>query len=441
MCGLWGLGDARAATVEVISPTGLRAWLIEDHQAPVLTLGFRFAGGSAEDPEAKEGLAHAAAEMFFQSGGELDADAYLQRWSEIGAEFDIEARMQSLRGTVRVLTSDRAKAMDLLSLALNAPRFDASSLDQIRDQIGAEIDRDADDPEAFAYLAYDRLGYGSHPRARPVAGTRQSIARLSAADLATYRQRVMARDGLSLAAIGDITPDELGRLLDRVFAGLPAHGATTHIAAPAPTVAKRQNLTMASSQAEVVFGLSLPGLSEHEQLAAELINYTLGGSAFTSRLYREVREKRGLAYSIGTTFDCYSFMTEVSGSFGSAPETVEQAIGIVRQEFQGLAAHPPTDAEIEEAKVALAGQYLRGLIRQADMANELTLRMGQGKPMNYIQTYAKQLADVSPRDVRALAKRIPWLERLVIVTIGGPNALGTPLGDKSQLHQPQAKEP
>ena len=432
---------AHAATIEIVSPKGVRVWLVEDHQTPVLTLGFRFAGGSAEDPPGKAGTAHMAAEMFFLGGGSLGADDYLQRWSEIGAEVNVEARLESLRGTVRVLTPDRDKAIELLGLVVNSPRFDLSSLDQVREQIRAEIDRDARDPESVAYSAYDLLGFAGHARARPVGGTREDVANIAAGDLARYRDRVMARAGLSLAAVGDIAPAELGSLVDRVFAALPRQGAVARLQAPAPTAARRDDLRLASDQAEVVFGLGLPELGEREQLAAELINYTLGGSAFTSRLYHELREKRGLVYSIGTNLDSYSFMAELSGSFGSAPGTVEQSINLVRQEFGALANHPPTDGEIDEAKVALAGQYLRGLIRQADLANELTLRMGEGRRPDFIDSYAARLADISADEVRALAKRIPWLDRLVVVTVGatsGPDRQGA---EGARLHPPQNPEP
>ena len=432
---------AWAGALEVVSPKGLRVWLIEDHATPVLTLGFRFAGGSAEDPPGKEGVAHVAAEMFFEGGGKLSADDYLGRWSDIGAEYDIEARLESLRGTVRVLTPDRDKAMELLGLAVNAPRNDLSSLELVRDQISAELDRDADDPESLAYLAYDELSFAGHARARPVGGTREGVAVVAASDLKRYRERVMARDGLSLAAVGDITPAELGPLVDRIFARLPAHRRAGALSPPAATTAKRSDLSLASAQAQVVFGVGLPGLSERERLGADLLNYTLGGSAFTSRLYHEVREKRGLAYGIGTTLDSYSFMSELSGSFGSAPETVEEAISLVRQEFGNLAAHPPTDSEIEEAKAALAGDYLRGLIRQADLANELTLRMGQGAKPDCIDTYAARLAAITPDEVRGLAQRVPWLDRLVVVTVGAPAGLGATGSGRSRLHPPPAKEP
>jgi len=432
---------AHAGTSEIISPRGLRVWLAEDHGTPVFTLGFRFAGGSSQDPPGKEGLAHIAAEMFFQGGGKLGADDYTGLWNQLGAEINMEARLESVRGTVKVVSQDRGKAMELLGLAVNEPRLDADALAQVRDQVAAAIEREADDPEAVAFRMYDALAFGSHPRARPVAGTQDTIRTITPGDLAAFRRNIMTRDGLTLSAVGDITPAELGPLVDRIFANLPAQGQIIQAGPPPATTSARSDQPLNSEQAQVVFGLALPDLTPREQLAAELINYTLGGSAFTSRLFHQVREKRGLAYSIGTTLDRYSFMAELSGSLGSAPATVEEAIGLVTQEFDGLADNPPSDDEVAEAKAALAGQYLRGVIKQADLANELTLRMSEGAAGDPIGDYANRFSTITPDEVRALARRIPWSSRLVIATVGPIAAPPARAAATPKLRTPPAREP
>ena len=432
---------ALATTIEVTSPKGLKVWLVEDHTSPLLTLGFRFAGGSAQDPPGKEGLAHLAAEMFFQGAGNQQADDYLQSWNELGAEVTVDARVESLRGTLKVLTRDRDKAVRLLAMAVQTPRADTDALEQVRDQVLAEIDRDATDPETIAFGTYSQMTYGVHPLARPINGTRASIATIDAADILMYRSQMQTRGGLALSAVGDITPMDLGLIVDKVFAALPVQNHVRPVPAPQPAAASRSDLPMQAAQAQVVFGVSLPHLSAREQLAAELLNYTLGGSPFTSRLYRQVREQRGLAYAIGTTFDTYSFGNELTGSFGSQPDTVEEAIGLVREEFARLASQGPADAEVEEAKAALAGQYLRGLIKQIELANELTLRMGQGQTADFIDSYAKRRAAITPDEVRAFARSLPWLERLTVVTVGARGAPGSVAAERSRLHAPPAQEP
>ena len=431
--------------VEVTSPSGLRIFLVEDHSAPLFTLGFRFAGGASQDPAGKEGLAHMTAEAFLQGAGSQPLEDYLKAWSELGAEPVVEARFESLRGTLKVLSKDRDAAAGLLAAAVNQPSLAPETLEDIRDQALAAIDRDAADPEAIAYAAYGQIAYPKHGLAQSIGGTRKAVRSIAAADIALYRRHVLARDGLTLAAVGDITPGEIGALADRIFANLPAHGDVTQLATPAMPNARRSDLPSQTSEAEVVFGVSLGRLTPRQQSMAELLNYTLGGSAFTSRLYHQIRDRRGLVYAIGSTLDNYSPVSEITGSFGAEPANVEEAIGLLRGEFERLAANGPSDAEVEEAKAALAGQYLRGLIRQTDLANELTLRMSQGFGADYIATYAIRLDTIAPGEVRDFARAVPWLDRLIVVTVGERSTLddGTEgvAAERSRLHQQAPQEP
>ncbi len=280
-------------------------------------------------------------------------------------------------------------------------------------------------PKSIGYDTYARLSYGDHPLARPPHGTPQGVAAISIADIRRYRAQVMTRDRLTLSAVGDVDESVAGVLIDRAFAALPAVSQLPPIPAPAATRSQRHDIPMAASEAEVVFGISLGQLSPHQRLVAELLNYTLGGSAFTSRLYRQIRDRHGLAYTIGTSFDAYSVVCEITGAFGAEPDKTELAIGLMREELARLATDGPTDVEVEEAKAALAGQYLRGLIKQVDLANELSLRETQGFQPDYVTTYADRLAEIRPEEIRSFARDVPWLNRLVIITVG---ALAEPAG-------------
>jgi zinc protease len=428
---------AGAGVVGLTSPRGIAFWLFEDHARPMTTIGFRFAGGAAEDPPGKEGLGNMIAEMFFQGAGRQQADDYLLAWSRLGAEAKMEIRAESIRGTLKVLNSDRGKAVDLLAEAISAPRTDASSLALIGDQVLAGIDHDASDPGELAYATYRRQAYGGHALARPMAGTSASVLSISAADIKQARRQTMTRDRLSIAVVGDIDPSLAGAIVDQLFAPLPEHGDRRLPQQPTPLPGSRADILTDAAQTEVAFGMPLGRLDDREQLAAEIFNYALGGSAFTSRLYREVRDRRGLAYSIETSVDNYSFGSELSGSFGSDPATIEQALDIVHRELARLAEEGPTDAEIEEAKAALSGQYLRGLVKHIDLANELTLRMQEGYPPDTIATYASRLRAVSRQDVLDFAHRFVAAGRLAVAVAGpgGKPAAATGAGRQTHEHR------
>ncbi len=440
-------GPAQAATSarEIVTPLGLRVWLVEDHSAPLLTIGFRFAGGSAQDPVGKSGLAHLTAETFLQGAGALSADAFLRAWNDLGAELNFEARNETLRGTLKVLTQDRDRTGNLLALAVAEPNLTPEALGDARDQVLADLEQLATEPESMGYAAYGRLAYGDHPLVRPIHGTVQDVNAITVADILQFRQRVMVRDGLTLSAVGDLTAPQAGALLDRVFGALPLHGEASALPSPGVPSTQRLDIPLAASEAEVVFGIGLGELTPRARDVGDLLNYTLGGSAFTSRLYRQIRDRRGLAYSIGTSLDNYSVISDITGSFGAEPGKAEQAIALVREELAKLATDGPSDTEIEEAKAALAGQYLRGLIRKVDLANELTLRMAQGFEPDYVAAYAGRLAAIAPAEVRAFARGVPWLDRLIVVTVGArtdPTGRREPVtGERSRAPALPGKEP
>jgi zinc protease len=409
---------AAVAAREIVCPSGLKAWLVEDHGAPLITLGFRFAGGTSQDPQGLPGLAHLTADLVLQGAGDGPVDDYVRAWNDLGAEAIVEAKLESLRGTVKVLTEDRDKAGDLLAAALAAQSVNPAALEDSRSQALAEIEHDEADPLALAYAAYGKLAYGDHPLGYPGNGTRQGVALVTAADIMAFRRRVLVRENLSLAAVGDITTGDTCTWVDHVFGRLPARGEVVAMVPPAIPHAHSLDIPMPTVQAQVVFGVSLARLEPEQRLVAEVLNYTLGGSAFTSRLYRQIRDRRGLAYAIGTSLDSYGVLDEITGTFGADPEHAQEAIGLLRSEFTRLATDGPSDDEVDEAKRALSGQYLRGLIRQVDLANELTLRMALGFGADCVTTYSARVSAIKPAAVRAFARDLPWLNRLIVVTVG-----------------------
>jgi zinc protease len=413
------LSPAVASPVEtIVSPKGIRIWLLEDHSAPTLSLSFRFLGGAADDPQDKIGLAHLAAELFLEGGGNLNNDDYLGAWSRLGASATVEARFETLKGTVRLLSRNRRRVIELLRMAVVEPRFDPDTIDRVKQSVITDLQHDRTDLESVAYDAYYASAYEGHPLAHPIDGTEAGINAITIKDLKAFRASTLARDHLSFAAVGDVTASEIAGIADRLFGELPAHAPITQVSKVETHSIQRHDIGMKASQAEVVFGFSLPDVDESKAPVAALLNYTLGGSAFTSRLFKEVREKRGLTYTISTNVESNDFNTEIVGDFGSTPSRVDEALGIVRSEFARLAEQGPSADELSEAKAALAGDYLRGLIRQSDFASELSLRMTQGYPTTFIDDYPKRLSAVSLEDVRALARRVLSPNRLVVVTVG-----------------------
>lgn len=413
---------ASAAEIQrVVSPGGIEAWLIEDDAVPILSLAFGFHGGTALDPKGKEGVAQLASGLFDEGAGELDSAAFQQRLAELGMDFGFTANSDDFSGRLRVLTEHAAPAIDLLALALTKPRFDSEPVERIRRQLLISIESENRSPDAVASRVLNKQILGDDPYARPDYGTQASMSALSAEDLRTFVRDRLTRDRLFVAAAGDIDPKALGALLDRAFGALPKTGP---IAALPEVVPNKTGSVLVVErdipQASVIF--AQPGLKRDDPdfFAAYLMNYTLGGGGFSSRLMTELREKRGLTYGISTDLVTLDRVGLVTGHFETGNDKVAEALAILRAEWQRMAQEGPTPAELAAAKDYLLGYYPRNLTTTSRTADTLLGIQMADLGIDYMERRQAEIAAVTIEDVRRVAGRLLDDEALSIVIAGKP---------------------
>ena len=293
---------ANAMKIQTIkSPGGIEAWLVEEHAVPMMAMRFAFDGGSSQDPDGKEGLANFVTAMLDEGAGELSSREFQEREEDLSMRMSYEEAKDAFYGNFETLTANRDESAKLLKLALNKPHFDADAVDRIRQQLVAALVYAARDPDKVAQNEWYALAFKGHPYARPANGTEQTIATITHDDLDGYRKRVFAKDTLKVVAVGDINADQLGRLLDEVFGDLPDKAQLTPVSKTTPvTGGKQEVIEMNVPQSVAVFGLGAMPRKDPEFIPAFVLNQILGGGGFASRLMEEVREKRGLAYSVYT---------------------------------------------------------------------------------------------------------------------------------------------
>jgi zinc protease len=291
---------ARAVEVQrVVSPGGIEAWLVEDHGNPIISMDLGFEGGGALDPAGKEGLAHLVSGLLDEGAGELDSQAFQKRLANLSISLSFDAGLDTFQGVVRTLTENREAAFELLGLALTQARFDPEPVERIRSQILVQLERESEDPNSIASLALRRAMFPDHPYGRPVKGTLENLPTITVEDLRRFVAERLARDRLYVAVVGDITAAELSRLLDKTFLALPERAAPFTLAETAPEAAGEVLVIERDvPQSVVLFGHGAVKRDDPDFYAAYIANYILGGGGFSSRLYGEVREKRGLAYSV-----------------------------------------------------------------------------------------------------------------------------------------------
>ncbi|OCX66163.1 zinc protease [Thioclava sp. SK-1] len=415
---------ARAVDIqEVTSPGGITAWLVEAHDIPFTALEIRFKGGASLDAEGKRGEINLMTATLEEGAGQMNSQDFAAAQEALAAQFRFNVGDDSLSVSARMLSENRDQAVTLLREALVNPRFDQTAVDRVRGQVQSIIASEQRDPNDMAGTAFNAQAYGDHPYATSLNGTAQSVKALTREDMFDAKARVMARDRMVVSAVGDITPQELGPMLDRLLGDLPEAGAPMP---PAATIGLTGGVTQIdydSPQSVVVFGQAAIGMNDPDFFPAFVLNQIIGAGGFSSRLMTEVREKRGLTYGIYTYLVDKDLAQTWQGGFSSANEKTAEAIDVVKAEWARAATGEVTDAELENAKTYLTGAYPLRFDGNGQIASILAGMQLSDMPIDYINSRNDKVMAVTREDISRVAKRLLAADALRFVVVGRPVGL------------------
>ena len=419
--------EAKAMKIQSVkSPGGIEAWLVEEHSVPLFALRFSFEGGNAQDPAKKEGLANFLTAMMDEGAGDLNAQQFQEAMEEIAMRMGFEDSRDSLYVSLETLTVNRDKAVDLLRLALTKPRFDADAVERVKAQLQASLAFAAKSPDQVAAKEFASLMFPNHPYGRSANGTTESIASITGADLEAYRKRNFARSNLKVVAVGDVDAKTLGAILDRVFGELPAKAdlvAVPKIAPPTGGVQKVIEMDVPQSVAS--FGLNGIDRKDPDFIPAFVLNQILGGGGFASRLMEEVREKRGLAYSVYSYLSPMRSASTFAGGVATKNEEMAKSLDVIRAEFKRMADEGPTKAEWENSRSFLTGSYALRFDTNSKIANQLLAIQQDDLGIDYIDKRNGQVDAVTIDDLKRVAKRILKTDDFVVMVVGKPKNLAS----------------
>jgi zinc protease len=415
---------AAATKIErVVSPGGIEFWFVRDGTVPLVAMEFAFRGGSAQDPDDKGGLAEMTVSTLDEGAGDLDGTAFHGRLERKAIELQIRASRENVRGTLRTLKENQDEAFDLLRLALNEPRFDTAAVERIRSQSLVSLQRQSTNPNSIASRNWWANAFPNHPYGRPVSGTLETVARVTPDDMRDYARRVLARDNLKIAVVGDVDAETAGKLIDRTFGKLPAKAQLR----PVPDIkiqglGGRTLVDLNVPQAVVTFGG--PGIARNDRdfMAAYIVNHILGGGSFSSRLYREVREVRGLAYGVNTHLNWFEHAAVLMGGTATRADATGESIDVIEAEFRRMAAQGPTQEEFEKAKTYLKGSFALNLDTSTKIASQLVQMQIDNLGIDYIDRRSGMIDAVTLDDARRVAKRL-LSQGLLVTVVGRPKGV------------------
>lgn len=415
---------AGAVEVQRVRGGDVEAWLVEDHTNPVIAVGIAFRGGAATDPSGKEGLARMTAGLLDEGAGDLDAQAFQKRLNELAIDLSFSAGLDTLSGDIRTLTQNRDAAFNLLRLALQQPRLDAEPIARIRSQLQATVRREAENPSSVASRAFFSTLFPDHPYGRPVTGTIESLDAIDADDLRRFVDRRIARDALVIGVVGDITAGELAPLLEATFGGLPAAAAPIDLGAVTPAADGQIHVEdKPVAQSAMVFGHQGPQRGDPDYYAATLVDHLLGGGGLTSALYEEVREKRGLTYSVSTSLYPLDYAGLIIGSAATANERAAETVQVVRTQWRQMAEGAITAERLDDAKTFLTGSFPLRLTSSAQVADILVGMQLENLGIDYLERRNALIEAVTLADANRVVREMLDPASLTFVIAGQPEGI------------------
>lgn len=404
------------------SASGARVYFVENHDLPILDVSVNFAAGSSRDVADKAGVAALTQGLLALGAGGLSDDQISNRFADLGAvlggDFDLDRAGLKLR----TLSSARERegATELFATLLQKPDFPAGVLERERARTIAGLREAATLPESISDKAFGKALFGSHPYALSEMVEPETVEKITRDDLMTFYHRYYTRNGAVVAIIGDISRPQAELLAEQLTASLPDSPAPAAIPPVANlSQATEQRIPHHAAQSHILLGQ--PGIKrgDPDYFPLYVGNYILGGGGFVSRLTEEVREKRGLAYSVYSYFMPLREAGPFQIGLQTKREQTNQALALVRETLKKFVKDGPTAKELKAAKDNLTGGFALRLDSNGKVLDYLSVIGFYGLPLTWLDDYIGQINKVTLAQVKdAFARRIKP-DQMVTVVVGG----------------------
>jgi len=374
--------------------------------------------GSRDEQRGEEGLSHFIEHMVFKGTRRRSAEAISREIDALGGELNAFTSREGTTFYAKVLDEHAGQGIDLLADTFHHSRFDAREVTKEKQVVLEEIRMVEDDPEDYLHDLHTKNAFRTHPLGRPILGAVATIQALRRPQVLAFRKRHYRPSQVVVAVAGNFAFGAVLRQLETAFGGSWGHGPAAGQRIP-PTVARGVRVrTKPLEQAHLCFGLKGLSHGDKDRYGVAVLNAILGGGV-SSRLFQEVREKRGLAYSIYSSVMCFTDSGLVTVYAGVRPEAAPRVMGLVLGELRRLQTGPVGRAELERAKSQLKGNLMLGLESTSSRMSKLAkdeMFFGRHVPIQEI------MADIDAVSADQLARLSRGLfdDRYLTVTALGP---------------------
>jgi zinc protease len=407
-----------------ILPNGLTVYAIRHSEQPVISVRLLIGAGASSDPANLSGLASFTAGLLNQGTETRTANQIAEAVDKIGASVEASADMESTTISGNGLQENATTILDLMTDMLLRPRFSEEEIARRKQRALSSLEADMEDPEYIADAVFERVLYGTHPYAHPVAGTLESIEAIKRQDLTAFHQTFYAPNISALAIVGDMPTSEAFKLAERYFGNWKKRDVPKPaLAAPAKPAARRIVIVdmPETVQTEIRAGQMTVSRNDPNYFTVLVTNYVLGGSS-SGRLHKKLREERGLTYGAYATIE----PRKGPGSFYAITDTrtekTAEALGLILEEFKRLQTGEATAQESKDTKTFLIGSFPLSIELPSNLTTRLMSVFLYELGPDYLKTYRDRIAAVTPVDMLRLSKEKLSPETLSIVLVGKASA-------------------
>lgn len=408
---------------EVTTQSGIKAWLVEDDSVPVISLSFSFLGaGSAQDSAKKQGLTRLASNTMDEGAGDLSAQQFQKRLKNLSTTLYFQSSRDHFSGELKTLTKNQDEAFNLLRMAILQPRFDQEAIDRMRQANQSRVRSSLSDPKWIAArIMNDRL-YESHTYALNSGGSISSLENITKDDLKTFSKTRLGKNNLRIAVAGDINAAELAARLELIFSDLQQTvtlQSIDHIG-----LQNSGNIYVHEKDVpQTIVELSYPGLAREnpDYIGLQVLNYILGSSGFGSRLMDDIREKRGLTYSIYSSLLTLDKAQNLTISSSTKNDSAQEMLFLIKNIVQDLKTNGATQEELDNARSYLIGSLPLSLTSTDKITRVLISLMQHNLPVDYLQNRNDTIEALTLSDIKRIAQNYLDPEQFVAVLVGSPS--------------------
>jgi zinc protease len=399
--------------------SGSEVYFVENHDLPIIDMSVNFPAGSARDNKQTSGIAGVTRYMMTLGADGMNEEVITNKFADIGANLGGDLDNDRAAFKLRTLTSEQSTALETFNKILHKPDFPEAILTREKTRIIASINESATQPESISDKAFKQALYQNHPYGLDESGEIETITAMKRDDLAKFYNTYYSAKSAVIALIGDMTESQARSIAEATSSGLPQTPAVAKIAeVTLPQSSNLQNIKHPASQAHILMGSPGVKRGDADYFPLYVGNYILGGGGFVSRLTEEVREKRGLVYSVYSYFLPMAELGPFQIGLQTKKEQANEAMKVVNDTLAKYLQNGPTEKELKAAKDNLIGGFPMRIDSNGKILDYISVIGFYKLPMTYLDDFNKEIAKVTTRQIKDAFKRRVKPETFATVVVG-----------------------